>query len=195
MSLRGWMGDRLIGGSLRLRPRSVVDEISQLLDHEVYFGFVVFKVLGGVNYKDLFGVVLFEPVFVFEVDLFQVLEWDLVLLGTHPLFGALETLLGSAPQINYFGFFLGSHRLETRVQALKHLVLALVHVAVVLHQLRKYVLVSQNAPLRNLQLVRVSFHRLLQLFYSGEYCIYLECESPSFGLCVVFLQHVDLFSA
>jgi hypothetical protein len=37
-------------------------------------------------------------------------------------------------------------------------------------------------------------HGLLELFDTSEDCVYLERETPSFGLFVVLFKHVDIFS-
>jgi hypothetical protein len=126
--------------------QSVVDEISQLLNHLIDFGWVFLEVLRSVQHQYSFGIVTLEPILVLDMNLFQILKRDLILLRPFSGHGSFVAFLRSASQINDFGLLLRSHRLETGVKALENFMLAFVHVPVVFHKLRKDVFVGENAP-------------------------------------------------
>jgi hypothetical protein len=132
---------------------------------------------------------------VLVVDQSQVFQRNLVLLSSLPLFGSLIALLRSAPEVNNLGLLNLNHWLEAFVEGFENLVFALVHVTQLFHDLRKNVFVRKNAPLRYFDFLRVSHDGLVELLNPSEDSVYLEGESPSLGLSIVFFEHVDVLSA
>lgn len=137
----------------------------------------------------------FKPVFMFLVNFCQILQRNLVLLWSFSYFCPFKTLFRGASKIYNFCLVFRGHRLKATIQGLKNFMLALVHKAIILHDFRKNIFICKDTPLRYFKLIRISFHGLLQLFDSGKESINLECKSPSFRLCIVFFQHVDIFSS
>lgn len=103
--------------------------------------------------------------------------------------------MGSASQINDFSFLLRRHWFKAAIKWFENLMFTFVHITIVSHYFWKDVFVSKDASFWNLQFIRVSFHCLLEFFYSCENRIDLEGESPSFRFFVVFLKHIDIFSS
>ncbi len=124
---------------------STVDKISQLLNHDLNLVLVILKILTRVKYQNILRLVNFEPIFMLNMNFFQVLQWNHIFLWSLTLLYSLLTFLRRASEINDLCLFLWSHWFKTTIKTLKHLVLALVHVTVVFHQLWKNVFVCQNA--------------------------------------------------
>lgn len=158
------------------------------------FHFIVFEIVSCVNDENFFRIVSFKPIFMFMVDLFKILKWDFILFCSLSNFGSLVTSLRCTTKINNLRFFLRCHWLKAGIKWFKNFMLAFIHVPAVLHQFWKDIFVSKNASFRDFKLVWISIHGLLKLFDSCEDGIDLEGKSPSFGISVVFLKHINLLS-
>ncbi len=163
-------------------------------NHVSNFGFIVFEILCCIDNQDFFWVVSLEPIFMLDMDLFQILKWDFILLRSLSDLCSFMTSFWSASEVNNLCFLLRCHWLKTWIKGLENLVLTFIHVTTVLHQFRKDIFISQDASLWDFEFIWVSFHSLLKLFYSCEDGINLECKSPSLRLSIVFLKHVNLLS-
>lgn len=131
----------------------------------------------------------------FLVDEGKIIEGDFGFFGAHAALGALVALFRRAFEVDNLGLVDFGHRLEAAVERLENLVLGFTHIAQVLHQFREDVLVGEDAAFRDLDLLWVSLGGLMHLLHSSEDGVDLEGETPSFGLKVVLLQHVDVLSA
>lgn len=174
---------------------SVINEISKRIDHILDLLLIIFKVLSSIKNQHSFGVIGVKPVFMLDVNFLQILKRNLVFFWSLSGLCPLVTLFWWTLQVNDFCSFLRSHGLKTTVKTLEDFMLAFVHISVVFHQLWKDVLIGQNASFWNFKFVWVSLHGLLELLDSGENGVNLEGEPPSCWLFVVFLKHIDVFSA
>lgn len=95
--------------------QSTVHEFFELPEHVLRLDGVILEIFSRIYYQDVLFRVAFEPLLMFIMNQFQVVQRNLTLLGAFPNLCTLMTLLRGAPQIDNFGFIYGCHCFKAAV--------------------------------------------------------------------------------
>ena len=130
----------------------------------------------------------------FIMNFREIFKWNLVFLSSLSNFCPLMAFLRGTFQVNNLHFFNFCHFFEAAIKRFKDLVFTLGHILKIFHKLGENIFIWKYTSLHNLNFIWTSLNGFLKFLDSCENRKHLESESPSLGLHIVFLKHINVLS-